>query len=140
MGLFGWMLLGPVGSIAEDAITSKKSSEFSTASTVSNDEVERIKILIEEGRKNGVAEQEIEVSKDFANTFDVNGSIPIENMPISVGLKMDKTKNGKFILRVKYLPLDSVDKLQNLHKLFKEEVLSEDEFKKAKKRLLEKID
>lgn len=68
---------------------------FSSPGSLSQDDAENIKKILEEGRNQKVDEMEIEMSRDTATGLSVNG---IEGVDITFGSK-GKTK---YVMKVKY--------------------------------------
>ena len=68
---------------------------FSSPGSLSQDDAENIRKILEEGRNQKVDEMEIEMSRDTATGLDING---IEGADITLGSK-GKTK---YVMKVKY--------------------------------------
>lgn len=68
---------------------------FSSPGSLSQDDAENIRKILEEGRNQKVDEMEIEMSRDIANGFSING---IEGVDITFGTK-GKTN---YVMKVKY--------------------------------------
>lgn len=139
MGWKGFILGGPIGYVAEQLLKNDNDSDQYDTDSVSDTEVERIHNLIQKGRENGTSSIEIEISDEFARNIEINGKVSIETIPINVGAKVQRDRNGKFILKVDYLPIGATDKIKELHRMFIDGILTEDEFTNAKLQVLKSI-
>lgn len=141
MGIGGWLLGGPLGGLLEDAIfkTDSDNNDRLAASTITESEIYRINRLIEEGRKNGLSELELEISKNLADKFDASATIPLEAITLNIGCKVNVDSDGKCTLKIKYLPAEISDKIKQLSILHKDGILTDEEFIRAKGKLLKKI-
>lgn len=131
---------GPLGGIAY-ALTASDDDEkerptSEAISKIQEAEHERLQRLIEDGRRRGVSEIEIEISADLAKSLSGNASAAYEGSTAGLGFQLDDKGNGKTVLRVKYLELQVTDKLRELQRLHQEGVLTEAEFAQAKARML----
>lgn len=68
---------------------------FSSPGALSENDSENIKEIIKEGKKQGVDEMEIEMTRDTALGLDING---IDDADITIGAK----GNTKYVMKVKY--------------------------------------
>jgi hypothetical protein len=139
MGWKGWVIGGPIGYLAEELLKSDNDNDPHDSDSISENEVIRIQQLIENGRKSGVASIEIEISDSFARGLEINGQANVEAIPINVGTKIQRDRNGNFILKVEYLPAESIDKIRKLHQMYSEGILTEEEFTQAKQQALKSI-
>ena len=139
MGWKGWIIGGPIGHLAEELLQSDNKNDPHDSDSVSENEVTRIQQLIENGRKSGVSSIEIEISDEFARNLEINGQANVEAIPINVGAKIQRDRNGKFILKVEYLPTESTDKIRELHRMYSEGILTEEEFMQAKQQVIKSI-
>lgn len=106
---------------------------------VIDNEFDRVNQLIEDGRKRGVSEIEIEISSDLADALSGKTEASFEGMSAGLGLEVKRNGAGKSVLKVKYLELGVTDQLRELHRLHQEGVLTADEFSQAKSKLLAKM-
>ena len=72
MGWKGGLMFGPLGYFVEELLTKDASEDVHDTDSVSETEVDRIQKLIEDGRRRGVSNIEIEISEDFSRDLDVN--------------------------------------------------------------------
>lgn len=141
MGKLGFFLGGVPGWLIEEGFKTVSDSDAEKESTeaVREDEIERVLNLIEKGREQGLSEIEIEISHGLAKNFSTEAGAPIEGIPTSISCNIAKDANGKYMMKVKYLPKNAIDKLRDLKKLLDEQVLSEEEFVIAKSELLKQL-
>lgn len=126
----------PLPILLYDAFTDEGTD--SPAEVVKEEELERVQELIEKGREQGLSELEIEISHDFAVGCKVEGGVTIDSVPANVTMDISKKRNGKYIMKVKYLPKTYTDDLRDLKKLVDDGVLTEEEFTQAKIKILSK--
>lgn len=136
MGWKGGLMFGPLGHFVEELLTKDASEDVHDTDSVSETEVARIQKLIEDGRRRGVSNIEIEISEDFSRDLEVNAGTTLENIPISVGAKVNRNRDGKLILKVDYFPAELTDKIRELYQLHKEGMLTDEEFSTAKQKIL----
>ncbi len=127
-------LIAPPPMLIYNAIKDWGSND--STEVVRAEELDRVQELIEKGREQGLSELDIEISHEFAAGFKAKAGATIESIPLNVTLKLKKSGNGKYIMKVKYLPKTYTDELRDLKKLNDDGVLTDDEFTQAKKRVL----
>lgn len=146
-GLFGGMIRGGLSSTLRPMYPDPLSALlialinkwFSNSANFSEDDRENIEHLIREGRRQGLEQMEIQISKDLGQKIGLSGKLPIENIPIGVSIEVDQKKNGSYVINVKFQPqshCEDVEAIKQYAKLRQEGIISDEEFEKKKKAIL----
>lgn len=112
---------------------------FSNPADFSEDDRENIEHLIREGRRQGLEELEINISKDLGAKIDLSAGFPVKGIPLGVKISVDKKSNGDYVIRVKYLPINHMQDIEALKKyadLHEKGVLTDEEFERKKRDIL----
>jgi hypothetical protein len=112
---------------------------FSDPVDFSDDDAENIEHLIEEGRRQGLEEMEIRVSKDLGGKMGLSANVPLEGVPVGVTANVEKKNNGDYIIHVKFRPkthLEDVQAIKEYEKLFKDGTITKKQLEKKKKDIL----
>ena len=120
----------------KDLVTDNDTDNSNATEMVQEDELQRVQGLIEKGREQGLSELDIKISRNLASGFKGKAGTKIEGVPVDVTVDISKAHNGEYTMKVKYLPKTYTDELRDLKKLFDDGVLTEEEFTKAKQRVL----
>lgn len=137
MSILKYLVLGPVTAGLHDLVTSK--DEKQVPEVVREDEIKRVSNLVEQGSRQGVSEIEIEISHGLANKFSTAAGAPVEGLPVNISYDIGKQQNGKYFMKVTYLPKTPMDKIRDLKQLHDEGVLTEEEFAQAKMELIKQL-
>lgn len=125
------LLLGKV-------VTEIIKSFFNEPADFSDNDLENIEHLINEGRRQGLEELDIKISKDLGSKIGLSVGLPIE-VPIGVNLNLDKNNKGEYIINVKFKDIsykDEAEALKRYSELHKDGILTDEEFALKKKEIL----
>jgi hypothetical protein len=129
------ILLKLVGAAAKQIIE----KFFSDPASFSDDDLKNIEHLIQEGRRQGLEEMEIRISKDLGAKIELSVNLPVENVPIGTSLNLERKNNGDYAIHVKFGNIshkDETEALQGYHNLLKDGILTKEEFEKKKTEIL----
>lgn len=104
------------------------------------DDLKNIEHLIQMGRLQGLEEMEIRVSKDLGSKIELSSKLPIENIPLGTSLTLQKNNKGDYVIHVRYESvkhLRDLDALRQYDELRKQGIISEEDFERKKKQILE---
>ena len=122
-----------------DLGSKKKSNQSTDLSTITNNEVKRIKRIILESKKQGLSEISIDIKKDQWCNSKVEIGTMFESLPLNVSYNIDNKKNGICTLNVKFQPKTIPEEMREWKILYDDGVINEDQFNKAKENLINKI-
>ena len=112
---------------------------FSDPVDFSDDDTENIEHLIQEGRRQGLEEMEIHVSKDLGGKMGLSANVPIEGVPVGVSANVEKKNNGDYVIHVKFRAVNHAEDLNALKsyaELRDNGTITEKEFKQKKREIL----
>lgn len=130
----GWMLKKVSDRIAEVFFEDAAGN----AAGITEDDAGYIIDIIEAGRKQGLEEMHINVSKELGSKIEASGTLPVE-VPFNVSANLEKSGSGEYCIKVKYMPVDGLDRIAKLKTLYEAGTLTDEEFAEAKKKIIEKL-
>lgn len=105
----------------------------------SDDEINRIKKIINSSREKGLQEISLEISSELASSSKSQLGSTLEQLPFSISFDVEKKKGGKYTLNIKMRENTNADDIQEYYRLFKKGVITESEFKDIKSKIISNI-
>lgn len=133
------ILVIKVQGIASIAISKLITAFFPDPAEFSDDDLENIEHLIEEGRKQGLEKLDITINKDLGSSFEVSAGIPIDGAAHNAKIELKKTNKGDYVIKVDYKEISytaEVEAPQKYAQLNKDGIITDEEFKNKKKEIL----
>jgi len=131
----------PAGWIVEKGIETYQNnkSDGEVVESVRENEIARVQQLIESGRKQGLSELSIKISSSLSKKLSSTAGATIEKIPVNIAFDIGSDSNGDYVMHVKYLPKSTMEKFEELKRLYDAEILTDEEFSKAKAELLKQL-
>lgn len=131
--------IGGVPALVVDHYMTKNKAESRADSKISKTEVEHICEVIEKAKEQGLREITIEISSELSDEISITGNLPVDIGPVGATLGSKNSGNGKCQLHLVFSEKDALDKLEKLKTLYDSEAITQEEFEKAKLKVIESL-
>lgn len=116
-----------------------KPLEDDSSVQIREEEIERVKILIKNGREQGLSEMSIKISRELSSKVSANGGAVLEGIPVNASIDATSDSNGDYVMHIKYVELGAIEKLKEIKSLYDNDILTESEFLEAKTKILNSL-